>query len=76
MPDSGLVETYIVELKNESGGKKDVSAFSVKTTMFTGLDAGTQYTVVMVTASGDQRGDKVEKIFYTSKYTIVKVVLK
>ena len=70
------METYIVELKNESGGKKDVSAFSVKTTMFTGLDAGTQYTVVMVTASGDQRGDKVEKIFYTSKYTIVTVVLK
>ena len=76
VPDSGLVATYIVELKNEIGAKKNVSASSVKTATFTGLDAGTQYTVVMVTASGDQRGDQVEKIFYTSKYTIVTVVLK
>ena len=69
MPASGLVETYNVELKNMTGPKKQVSAGSLRTATFTGLEAGTHYTVVMVTSSGDQEGEEVEEIFYTSKYT-------
>ena len=39
-----------------------------RTTSFRGLVAGKQYTVVLVTVSGDQKSVALEGIFYTSKY--------
>ena len=62
------MEKYAVELKNMPGTKQEVAAVSVKTATFTSLEAGTQYTVVMVTVSGKQTSDNVEKIGFTSKY--------
>ena len=69
VPDSGLVEKYVVELKNMPGTKQEVAAVSVKTATFTSLEAGTQYTVVMGTVSGNQTSDNVETIVFTRMYT-------
>ena len=59
----------MVELKNMPGTKQEVAAVSVKTATFTSLEAGTQYTVVMVTVSGNQTSDNVETIVFTRMYT-------
>ena len=67
---SGTVGYYEVWLKGKSDTKRHVTR-AIKRTTFTGLLAGTQYTVVVVTVSGDQRSRTSEKRFYTSKCDLI-----
>ena len=61
---TGIVGYYEVWLKEKSDTKRNVTQ---PRTTFTDLTAGKQYTVVLVTVSGDQRSITAEKSFYTSK---------
>jgi len=59
---------YVVKLEEVPGSERVISANETRTT-FTGLAAGTLYTVVVVTASGQQRSMTTEGQFYTSRLT-------
>ena len=65
-PGSGLVGLYEIQLKNKAGTKRNISENTRQAT-FGNLMPGTPYTVVVVTVSGDQRSDALEKCIYTSK---------
>ena len=57
---------YVVKLKDVPGSEGVISATETRHT-FTGLTAGTLYTVVVVTASGHQRSTPTEGQFYISR---------
>ena len=69
-PVSGRVETYTAMLKTGSG-LKHTSNVTTSTATFTGLTAGKQYTVVVVTVCGDQISKPLENNFHTSTCIIV-----
>ena len=64
---SGGVKGYTVTLiGNDAAHPAEARDESAKTATFNGLTAGTEYTVRVVTLSGDQQSETVEKQFYTS----------
>ena len=64
---SGGVKGYTVTLDGDDAAHPAVQCDnSTRTATFNSLRAGTEYTVRMVTLSGDQRSAKVETKFYTS----------
>ena len=67
-PMSGLLTEYRVYLTGVSGSDQIISTSGTRRTTFTGLTAGTSYTVVVVTRSGDQQSDPLADTFYTSKF--------
>ena len=65
---SGKVVEYNIKLQNVDGKEQTVNGSAIRKVMFDGLSAGTEYTVALITLSGDQRSDTVERQFYTSKF--------
>ena len=63
---TGVVEYYTVQLKNKASTKQRISKNTRQAT-FNNLLPGTPYTVVVVTVSGGQQSEALEKRFYTSK---------
>ena len=66
-PDDGAVTGYRVTLVGGGTSQTQTHVQATTTTTFTGLTAGTEYTVGVVTVSGDQQSSKVEHNYYTSK---------
>ena len=68
IPD-GSVKGYNVTLEGDDGAhpaeQRDESSTIA---IFNGLTAGTEYTVRVITLSGDQQSETVEYKFYTSTY--------
>ena len=65
---SGSVKGYTVILEGDDGAHPaEARDESTRSATFNGLSAGTEYTVGVVTLSGDQQSAKVEMKFYTSK---------
>ena len=71
---SRLLAEYRVYLTGVSGSDQIISTSATRRTTFTGLTAGTSYTVVVVTRSGDQQSDLLADTFYTSKSTLATVL--
>ena len=67
-PADGEWEGYTVKLEGEGAPSTQTLDKDVTTATFTGLTAGTEYTVGVITTSGGQQSAKVEDTFYTSKY--------
>ena len=64
---SGGVKGYTVTLNGYDGAHPaETRDESARTATFNGLSAGTEYTVRVVTLSGDQQSETVENKFYTS----------
>ena len=64
---SGGVKGYTVTLTGDDGAHPaEQRDESTRTATFNSLSAGTEYTVRVVTLSGDQQSETVEKKFYTS----------
>ena len=64
---SGVVEGYNVTLEGNDGAHPaEARDKSTTTATFKGLSAGTEYTVRVVSFSGDQQSETVEKKIYTS----------
>ena len=73
-PTSGAVTSYSVTLKDKSGNpaKDPQTVTGTTTASFTGLAAGTEYTVTVVSvagvvSSGSQNSDPLSDDFFTSK---------
>ena len=68
-PVSGKVVEYNIRLQGVAGKEQTINgSTAVRKVMFDGLNAGTGYTVALVTLSGDQQSDTVEGQFFTSKF--------
>ena len=66
---SGGVKGYTVSLEDDDGAHPaEQRDESTRTATFKGLTAGTEYTVRVVTLSGDQQSETAEYKFYTSTY--------
>ena len=66
---SGGAKGYTVTLEGSDGVRpSDARDETTRTATFNGLRAGTEYTVRVVTLSGDQQNVTVETKFYTSTY--------
>jgi len=64
---SGVVKGYTVSLDGDNAAHHaEQRDESTRTATFTGLSAGTEYTVRIVTLIGDLRSETVENKFYTS----------
>jgi hypothetical protein len=64
---SGGVKGYTVSLEGNDGvHPSDARDECTRTATFNGLRAGTEYTIRVVTQSGDQQSEEVENKFYTS----------
>ena len=64
---SGGVKGYTVTLTGDDGAHPaEQRDESTRTATFNGLSAGIEYTVRVVTLSGDQQSETVENKFYTS----------
>ena len=64
---SGGVKGYTVSLEGDGGAHHaEQRDESTRTATFNGLSAGTEYTLRVVTLSGDQQSETVENKFYTS----------
>ena len=64
---SGSVKGYTVTLNGADGAHPaEARVESARTATFNDLSAGTEYTVRVVTLSGDQQSETVEKQLYTS----------
>ena len=67
-PAVGTLTGYSVTLSGNGTIKTQTIGNDTTTSAFTGLTAGTEYTVGVVTVSGDQQSaDEVNNTFYTSK---------
>ena len=67
-PADGEWEGYTVKLEGDGAPSPQTPNKDETTVTFTGLTAGTEYTVGVITTSGGQQSAKVEDTFYTSKY--------
>ena len=67
-PADGEWEGYTVKLEGDDAPSPQTPNKDATTVTFTGLTAGTEYTVGVITTSGGQQSAKVEDTFYTSKY--------
>ena len=68
VPSSGGLTEYRVNVQGQAGSEQTVPENSQRTATFTGLVAGAQYTVVMVTVRGERRSSAVRKTFYTRTF--------
>ena len=66
-PVSGRVSEYKIKLLDVSWTEQTISGCATRKVIFTGLTAGAEYTVGLVTESGDQQSEMVEGHFYTGK---------
>ena len=66
-PADGGWEGYTVKLEGNGAPSPQTPNKNATTATFTGLTAGTEYTVGVVTMSGGQQSTKVEDTFYTGK---------
>ena len=66
-PADGGWEGYTVKLEGNGAPSSQTPNKNATTATFTGLMAGTEYTVEVVTTSGGQQSTKVEDTFYTCK---------
>ncbi|KAI0208495.1 hypothetical protein LSAT2_006817, partial [Lamellibrachia satsuma] len=64
-PTDGGWEGYTVKLEGDGAPSPQTPNKDATTATFTGLTAGTEYTVEVVTTSGGQQSTKVEDTFYT-----------
>ena len=65
---NGSVKGYNVTLEGDDGAHSaEVRDEIIRTATFNGLSAGTEYTVRVVTLSGDQQSETAENKFYTSR---------
>ena len=63
----GRVKGYNVTLNDDDGAHPaEAREVVTRTATFNGLTAGTEYTVRVVTLSGDQQNETAESKFYTS----------
>ena len=69
-PADGEWEGYTVKLEGDGTPSIQTPNKNATTATFTGLTAGTEYTVGIVTTSGGQQSAKVEDTFYTSKHVM------
>ena len=71
----GGVKGYNVTLEGEDGAhpaeQRDEDTTSAT---FNGLSAGTEYTVRVITLSGDQQSEPAEYKFYTSTYKLTTMI--
>ena len=66
-PDVGGLTQYRVTLGRDNTVKTQTPYKDTTTVVFTGLTAGTEYTVRLFTLNVDQQSAKVEDVVYTSK---------
>ena len=66
-PDVGGLTGYTVSLEGD-GTSLTQTPDSHTTVTFTGLAAGKEYTVGVVTVNGDQNSTQIEEKFYTGKH--------
>ena len=67
-PTDGGWEGYTVKLVGDGAHPSQTLNKDATTATFTGLTAGTEYTVSVVTMVGNQQNTKVEDKLFTSKY--------
>ena len=67
-PADGEWEGYTVKLGGDGAPSTQTPNKDATTATFTGLTAGTKYTVGVITTSGGQQSAKVEGTFYSSKH--------
>ena len=60
---------FTVSLEEVTNTANTISGIDQKEWTFSGLTAGTEYTVVVVTNSGNQTSESLTGKFYTCKYT-------
>ena len=60
---------FTVSLEGVNNTYYTISGIDQREWTFSGLTAGTEYTVVVATNSGDQTSESLTGKFYTSKYT-------
>ena len=71
VPTSGGFTEYTMNVQENIGSEQTIQGSAPRIATFTGLTAGTQYTVELVTVSGDQLSRTMQRKFYTSKiYTL------
>ena len=66
-PSGGTHTGYLAELV----GVKSERKLSSESVEFTELEAGTGYTSIIKTVSGDQTSDAEQNVFYTSEFSII-----
>ena len=66
-PSSGGLTEYRV-IVEEVESNHTVPESELKSSTFTGLTAGTHYTVVVVTVSGERKSSVIQRKFYTRKF--------
>ena len=67
---AGLVGLYEIQLKNKARSQRNITKNTRRAT-FSNLMPGSPYTVIVVSVSGDQRSETLEKRFYTSKCQVI-----
>ena len=65
--DAGVDENTGFAVKLQGKDEHPVATGTKGSYEFTGLMAGREYTVVVVSSSGDQRSDSLTRKFHTSK---------
>ena len=69
VPMSGGLTGYTVNVEERTGSEQTIQDSAPRIVTFNGgLSAGTQYTVILVTVSGDQNSKPIQKTFHTSKF--------
>ena len=66
-PSSGGLTEYRV-IVEEVESNRTVPKSELRSSTFTGLTAGTPYTVVVVTVSGERRSSAIQRKFHTRKF--------
>ena len=69
-PKSTIVEAYAVSIRGLPETEQTMSGRAIRKATFDGLTAGTQYTVSVLSVSGDMTSDNLEEQFYTSKWNV------
>ena len=67
-PTDGGWEEYTAKLEGDGAPSQQTLNKHATTATFTGLTAGTEYTVSVVTMVGNQQNTKVADKLFTSKY--------
>lgn len=67
-PAVGGLTGYTVTLDGDDPPPAQTPAKGTRTATFTGLKAGSEYTVRVITKKEDELGAKVENTFYTGIY--------
>ena len=66
-PSSGDYTGFVVSLQGVSGNEQVIDGNANREAVFESLAAGTSYTVVVSTRSGDQASEDATNSFYTCK---------